>query len=55
MSDTIIMVSKDWDNIGSGYDLSPVRHQVITWAICDLLPIEPLGRNVNKIWIDRCI
>ena len=55
MSDTVIMVSKDWDNIGSDNDLSPVWHYVITWTICDLFPIESLGRNVNEIWIDKCI
>ena len=34
---------------GSGNDLSPVRHQVITWTNADLLWIRPQERrNLNQ-------
>ena len=39
----------NWVIIGLGYDLSPVRHQAITWTNADLLSIRPLGTTFNEI------
>ena len=32
-------------SIGSGYGLSPVRRQAITWTNAELLSIGPLGQT----------
>ena len=44
-----IYVSVNWVSIGSENDLSPVRHQAITWTNAGLLLIGLLGTNFNKI------
>ena len=43
-----IYVTGNWASIGSGYGLSPVRHQAITWTSADLLSIELLGTNFSE-------
>ena len=44
--------SVNWASIGSGYGLSPVRRQAITWTSAGLFWTEPLGANFSEIWIE---
>ena len=46
-----IYLSMNWDGIGSGYGLSPVQHQAITWTNAALLSVGHLGTNFSEIWI----
>ena len=41
----------NWDIIGSGNGLSPIRRQAIVWTNNGLLSIGLLGTNFNEILI----
>ena len=38
----------DWVIIGQGEALAPLRRQVITLTVADLLPIGPIGINLKE-------
>ena len=40
-----------WVSVGSDNGVSPVRYQAITWNNAKLLPIGPLGTNLNEFRI----
>ena len=51
----LIFVSVNWVSIGSGYGLSPIRYQAITWPIADLLSSGHLGTNFSEIRLENKI
>ena len=46
-----IYAPMNWVRISSGYGLSLVRRQAITWTSAALLSIKPLATHVCEIWI----
>ena len=46
-----LYASVNWVNIDSGYGLSPIRRQAITWISDGLLSIGLLGTSFSEFWI----